>query len=188
MVCLCCHPLWCNCAVIHYGLSVLSSTLVYLCCHPLWSVCAVIHSGLFVRSSYWILWPRWDGVRWWHWRKGYMWTHRPLLAIDEDVAAGDVHSVPGQHQVQLVHGAGIGACRTTHFSNILRPVCTDLLSLPLSNVDLGMQYYVCWCSWALPLLICECFVMHFVTVDLWMLCHAFCHCGLVNALTCILSM
>ena len=72
-----------------------------------------------------------------------MWTHRPLLAIDEDVAAGDVHSVPGQHQVQLVHGAGIGACRTTHFSNILRPVCTDLLSLPLSNVDLGMQYYVC---------------------------------------------
>ena len=63
MVCLCCRPLWSFCAVIHYGLFVLSFTMVYLCCRPLWSFCAVIHYGLSVLSStmaYLCCHPQWS--------------------------------------------------------------------------------------------------------------------------------
>ena len=31
----------------------------------------------------------------------------PLLSVDEDLAAGDVHPVPGQSQTQLVRGGRI---------------------------------------------------------------------------------
>ena len=37
----------------------------------------------------------------------FQYTYRPLLPIHKDVTAGDVHSVPGQRQTQLVRGAGI---------------------------------------------------------------------------------
>ena len=36
----------------------------------------------------------------------------PLLSVDEDLAAGDVHPVPGQSQTQLVRGRRISTWET----------------------------------------------------------------------------
>lgn len=42
-----------------------------------------------------------------------MWTYQELLAVDKHVVLGDVDSVPGQSEDQLVKGRRVGSCKQT---------------------------------------------------------------------------
>lgn len=72
------------------------------------NVSALFWNGCDERALLWLVWGF-----------AYPWgrpecTYRPLLSVDEDLTASDVHSVPRQSQTQLVGRWSVGTCNTNH--------------------------------------------------------------------------